>query len=157
MSTEASAVFVSNSLEETNALAERLAQHITSPAVLLLIGEIGAGKSAFSRAFIRACGVTEQDIPSPTFTLVQTYASPEFEIWHSDLYRLTHTDEVEELGLLAAFETAVCLVEWPEKLGEDTPQTALRLTFEPSENETSRRITLTGQHALWSDFIEAVT
>lgn len=154
MSTRSRAVFISTSLEDTNALARRMANAITAPAVLLLEGDIGAGKSAFARAFIRAAGVTEQDIPSPTFTLVQTYETSEQEIWHSDLYRLTHTDEVEELGLLAAFDTAICLVEWPEKLGEDTPENALHIAFSPKGDENSREITLSSAHPRWAKLLE---
>ena len=157
MSTRTRAVFISTSLEDTNALAQRMANAITAPAVILLEGEIGAGKSAFARAFIRAAGVTEQDIPSPTFTLVQTYETPNHEIWHSDLYRLTHTDEVEELGLLAAFETAICLVEWPDKLGEDTPENALHIAFREAGTETSREITLTSAHPNWANQIAEIT
>ena len=114
--------------EATEALARRLAPRLRAGDVLLLEGQIGAGKTHFARALIHALGVAE-DVPSPTFTLVQTYESPDFDIWHADLYRLSHPDEAVELGLTEAFETALCLVEWPEKLGKDTPESALTLRF----------------------------
>lgn len=114
--------------EATEALARRLAPRLRAGDVLLLQGQIGAGKTHFARALIHALGVAE-DVPSPTFTLVQTYESSDFEIWHADLYRLSHPDEAVELGLTEAFETALCLVEWPEKLGKDTPESALTLRF----------------------------
>ena len=63
---------------------------------------------------------------SPTFTLVQVYEA-DVEIWHADLYRLTHPDEVLELGLDAAFGTAICLIEWPDRLGDLAPEGALHL------------------------------
>lgn len=114
--------------EATDALARRLAPRLRAADVLLLEGQIGAGKTHFARALIHALGVHE-DVPSPTFTLVQTYEAPDFDIWHADLYRLTHPDEAHELGLTEAFETALCLVEWPEKLGKDAPDSALTLRF----------------------------
>lgn len=113
--------------EATDALARRLAGRLGAGDVLLLEGPIGAGKTAFARALIRARGVAEE-VPSPTYTLVQTYED-DVEIWHADLYRLTHPDEAVELGLTEAFETALCLVEWPGKLGRDRPEKALTLQF----------------------------
>lgn len=115
----------------TDALARRAAAVLPRGATLLLSGPIGAGKSHFARAFIRARLGETGDIPSPSFTLVQTYEGAEEEVWHADLYRLTHPDEVLELGLDAAFGQAICLVEWPERLGDLAPQGALRLTLAP--------------------------
>jgi tRNA threonylcarbamoyladenosine biosynthesis protein TsaE len=68
-----------------------------------------------------------EDVPSPSFTLVQTYDADGVEIWHADLYRLSHPDEVLELGLDDAFATSICLVEWPERLGSHLPPDALHL------------------------------
>ena len=96
---------------------------------ILLQGPIGAGKSAFARGVIRARLGRVEDVPSPTFTLVQTYEAEDGDIWHCDLYRLTDPDEVLELGLEQAFQTAICLIEWPDRLGADTPDGALTLTF----------------------------
>ena len=69
----------------------------------------------------------DADVPSPTYTLVQTYDAGGAAIWHADLYRLTDPGEAEELGLLDAFADAICLVEWPERLGPMAPVAALRL------------------------------
>ncbi|PWE31780.1 tRNA (adenosine(37)-N6)-threonylcarbamoyltransferase complex ATPase subunit type 1 TsaE [Pararhodobacter marinus] len=112
--------------DATDALAARLAARLGAGDVLLLEGQIGAGKTHLARALIRARGVAE-DVPSPTFTLVQVYDSDAGEIWHADLYRLGDPDEVIELGLAEAFDTALCLVEWPGKLGLDRPRGALEL------------------------------
>jgi tRNA threonylcarbamoyladenosine biosynthesis protein TsaE len=115
---------------DTVRFAAHIADILKSGDTLLLSGEIGAGKSAFSRALIRAKAGAEIEVPSPTFTLVQTYELDTVEIWHCDLYRLTHADEVFELGLDEAFENAICLIEWPNRLGDTAPQNALTLHFE---------------------------
>jgi tRNA threonylcarbamoyladenosine biosynthesis protein TsaE len=112
---------------ETEALGRRLASLARPGDVILLEGPIGAGKSCLARAFIRARLGEEEEVPSPTFTLVQVYDDDGTEIWHADLYRLTHPDEVWELGLDQAFETAICLVEWPDRLGTHLPPDALTL------------------------------
>ena len=116
--------------EATARLAKRLAPMLGPGDVLLLDGDIGAGKTTFARALIRALLANPvEDVPSPTFTLVQTYVAPAAEVWHCDLYRLTDPQEVLELGLDEAFETAICLVEWPDRLGADAPRDALHCSF----------------------------
>ena len=107
---------------------------------LLLDGPIGAGKSHLARAFIRARLGEAAEVPSPTFTLVQTYPGNP-EIWHADLYRLTHPDHVLELGLEDAFATAICLIEWPGRLGPYLPANPIRLQLETLGE--GRRATLT--------------
>jgi tRNA threonylcarbamoyladenosine biosynthesis protein TsaE len=116
--------------DATEALGARLAALARSSDVFLLEGPIGAGKSCLARAFIRARLGREEEVPSPTFTLVQVYEADGVEIWHADLYRLTHPDEVWELGLDDAFATAICLVEWPDRLGAHVPPEALRIRLE---------------------------
>ena len=114
----------------TERFAARLAPQLSAGDVLLLSGPIGAGKTTFARALIRARLGHAEEVPSPTFTLVQTYQTDGPEIWHADLYRLGDPQEVFELGLEEAFATAICLVEWPDRLGPDAPDDALRLAFE---------------------------
>lgn len=112
----------------TARLGNVLARLLQAGDTVLLSGGIGAGKTHLARALIRARLGPDEDIPSPTFTLVQTYDSTP-EIWHADLYRLTHPDEALELGLDQAFETAICLIEWPDRLGKYAPMNALHLTL----------------------------
>lgn len=114
---------------DTVALAGQIAPILRPGDVILLEGPIGAGKSAFCRALIRARLGRMEDVPSPTFTLVQTYEDAGGDIWHCDLYRLTHPEEVFELGLEEAFTNAICLIEWPDRLGADAPSDALRMRF----------------------------
>jgi tRNA threonylcarbamoyladenosine biosynthesis protein TsaE len=126
---------------ETAALGARLAGLAQPGDCILLEGAIGAGKSHLARAFIRARLGQQEDVPSPTFTLVQVYDA-DVEIWHADLYRLSHPDEVWELGLDDAFDRAITLVEWPDRLGAHLPPDALRLRLEPWGE--GRKATLTG-------------
>lgn len=136
--------------EATTRLAEAIAPRLAPGDVLLLSGPIGAGKSHFARALIRwrmARAGALEDVPSPTFTLVQSYLLPDGEIWHADLYRLTDGTEVEELGLSAAFDDAICLVEWSDRLPAP-PAGALSLEFAQGAAEETRLLTLTGP-ATW--------
>lgn len=124
---------------------------------VLISGGLGAGKSALARAAIAALLADEgraEDIPSPTFTLVQVYETDAAEIWHADLYRLSGPGEVGELGLAEAFESAICLVEWPDRLGTLAPARALgvALSFEGE----GRRMVLTPRGAGWGAILAAV-
>jgi tRNA threonylcarbamoyl adenosine modification protein YjeE len=138
--------------EATSALAAAMAPLLMPGDVLLLEGPIGAGKSHFARALIMtrlAAAGRQEDIPSPSFTLVQSYDDGQTEIWHADLYRLADSGEVEELGLTQAFGEAICLVEWPDRLGDLAPEGSLRLTFAPTEDAEARQLTCTSQDRRW--------
>ncbi len=142
--------------EETTSLAAAFAKHLTKADVLLLIGDIGAGKTHFARSLIQAKLGYAEDVPSPTFTLVQTYEAEDIEIWHTDLYRLTHPDEVVELGLTEAFETEICLVEWPDRLADLTPSSALTLDLKLTETAEGRLLTLTWSDPKWDDRLKDI-
>ena len=101
--------------DQTARLAVTLGRALTAGDVVLLTGDVGAGKTHFARALIQSLLAVPEDVPSPTFTLVQTYDAPAAAIWHADLYRLTSVYEIEELGLTDAFSDAICLVEWPDR------------------------------------------
>ena len=131
--------------DATARLGQWFAARLQAGDCLLLEGQIGAGKSHFARAFIQARLGRAEDVPSPTFTLVQSYQA-DVEIWHADLYRLSHPDEVLELGLDEAFDSAVCLIEWPDRLGSLLPKGAMRLRF-ALEGEGRRVAISPGQRA----------
>ncbi|WP_108860497.1 tRNA (adenosine(37)-N6)-threonylcarbamoyltransferase complex ATPase subunit type 1 TsaE [Ruegeria sp. Alg231-54] len=139
-----------NSPEETAEFAARLGAELRSGDILLLEGEIGSGKTHFARSLIQSLMIEPEDVPSPTFTLVQAYDTTAGEIWHCDLYRLSAVEEVEELGVTEAFETAICLIEWPDKLGPLTPDSAAKISFETDPNMTeTRHLTLSWSAPKW--------
>ena len=140
--------------EATAALARALGPRLRAGDVLALLGDLGAGKSHFARSLIadrlEALGRSE-DIPSPSYTLVQTYDLDTVEIWHADLYRLGGADEIAELGLEEAFGTAICLVEWADRLGPALParRLTLALAFGPEPDARSARLTASGPGWDW--------
>ncbi len=140
--------------EATTALARALAPRLGAGDCILLEGPIGAGKSHFSRALIKArlaVAGRDEDVPSPTFTLVQTYDDGQAEIWHADLYRLNGPADVDELGLWDAFDSAICLVEWPDRLGDYAPQSALTLRLAPTGAVGERHALLRYAAPHWRD------
>lgn len=141
-------------LEETAALAQRLGAILRPGDVILLDGQIGAGKTHFARALIQSLLDVPEDVPSPTFTLVQEYETRNGPLWHADLYRLTDPDELIELGVDEAFETAICLFEWPDRLGEMTPNAALMIRFVVGAGEEERTLTFEWLHTRWADVQE---
>jgi tRNA threonylcarbamoyladenosine biosynthesis protein TsaE len=139
--------------DDTARFGRWLASRLATGDAVLLDGPIGSGKTHFARALIQERLGSDEDVPSPTFTLVQTYGPEDDPLWHADLYRLSHPDEVLELGLDDAFATAICLVEWPDRLGSHMPETALLLRF--SEEGDGRRICLSG-HPRWAAMLSAL-
>jgi len=116
-------------LEATADLARSLAPLLRSGDVIALHGGLGAGKTTLSRALIEALIGRETDVPSPTYTLVQTYDGPDFPIFHMDLYRLETADEVFELGWDET-QDGLALIEWPDRAGVHLPEWRLDLTLE---------------------------
>ena len=131
-------------LAATEALAARLAARARPGDALLLSGPLGAGKSALARAFLRALtGDAALEVPSPSFTLVQSYALPGGgQAHHFDLYRLNGPADLRELGWEDATADIV-VVEWPERLGALAPAGALRIAL-MAMDEDAREATLTG-------------
>jgi tRNA threonylcarbamoyladenosine biosynthesis protein TsaE len=142
--------------DATTRLGALIATRLRTGEAVCLYGPLGAGKSTLARALIRALTRPDEDVPSPTFTLVQIYDGPEFPIAHFDLYRLTSAAEAYEIGLEEALETGAVVIEWPERLDGDLPPMRLDVELvippgaEPAQTISGRLVRLTG-HGPWLD------
>jgi tRNA threonylcarbamoyladenosine biosynthesis protein TsaE len=124
---------------DTHTLAQALAPCLRAGDVVALWGGLGAGKTSFARGLICALAETSVEVPSPTYTLVQTYCLPRIEVWHFDLYRLASPQEVEEIGFEES-QAGLALIEWPERAGLHLPNVRLDIRIVPSG--TGRQISL---------------
>lgn len=143
----------------TDRLGQWFADHLAPGDCFLLSGPIGAGKTHFARALIRsvlASRGADEDVPSPTYTLVQTYAAPGYDIVHADLYRLHSVSDLAELGLDDAFAAGVTLVEWPDRLGDAAPASALRVGLSDTNDGSSRRARLAGPRDRWQGRLDSL-
>jgi tRNA threonylcarbamoyladenosine biosynthesis protein TsaE len=131
----------------TRTLGGRLARRLRPGDTLALEGDLGTGKTTLVRAVLRALDIQE-DVPSPTFTLVQQYEAPGFSIDHFDLYRIEDPSEVDQLGLEDALAERVAFIEWPDRAGSRLPPDALHIHLEVTGPQ-SRRATLRGS-AKWA-------
>jgi tRNA threonylcarbamoyladenosine biosynthesis protein TsaE len=135
----------------TEALARRLAPIARPGDVLALWGDLGVGKTVFARAFIRARGDPFEDVPSPTFTLVQVYEpmdGSDGPTYHFDLFRLKSFEETYELGIEEAFSAGVSLVEWPDRLGPLVPARRLDIKLAEGSTPNSRTVAFES-HGEW--------
>jgi tRNA threonylcarbamoyladenosine biosynthesis protein TsaE len=131
--------------EETIALGEQLAPELPTRAAVLLIGNLGAGKTTLAKGIVHGLGAASiEEVASPTFTLIHEYSGSGRLVYHVDLYRLEALGEVESLGLDDLFEReAIVLVEWGERFRKLMPSASIEIRIESLEDET-RRITVNG-------------
>jgi tRNA threonylcarbamoyladenosine biosynthesis protein TsaE len=136
----------------TVALARRLAAGVRQGDVIALSGPLGAGKTAFARAFIRSFIGETEEVPSPTFGLVQTYDTDRGTLWHFDLYRISDPQETRELGFDEALAGLAVLIEWPERLGTDLPGGRVDIRFSQGNTPDARvvRLSAAGGNSLLS-------
>lgn len=135
-------------LPDMTRLAEEVAFMLSPGDCIALTGDLGAGKTTFARALIRAAsGEPALEVPSPTFTLTQLYETARFEIAHLDLYRIATPDEVEELGIEAALLRGIAVIEWPERGGERIPTADFTLNFTDDGDNDTRSVTLSSSKA----------
>lgn len=127
-------------LAATAKLGTAIAARLAPGDAVLLRGDLGSGKTTLARAILAALGVTE-NVPSPTFTLVQAYETPRLRVSHYDLYRLKRESELEELGLDEALDQGAALIEWPERAERRLPADALIAALDA---DTERRVVLEG-------------
>lgn len=146
--------FAAQGLAETEELARRIAPRLCRGDSIALEGDLGAGKTTFVRAILRAMGVMDE-IPSPSFTLVQEYESGGLKIAHCDLYRIESATELDELGMDEALRNGVVLIEWPERATARIPPDALRIRIDV-KGETARQFTFRGPPR-WADLVNERT
>ena len=147
---------VSDSPARTCEIAALIGARLAPGDVILLHGDVGAGKTHFARCLIQSQLAIPEDVPSPTYTLVKTYPGPVAEIWHADLYRLSGPDEIIELGLSDAFSDAICLIEWPDRLGPHEPPGALHLALAPGAADDARQLRFSASDPRWADILKGV-
>ena len=128
----------------TRTLSAHLATLLRAGDVVALHGDLGAGKTTLTRGLIQALCDANEEVPSPTYTLVQSYEGPEFPIWHFDLYRMNTPDEVMELGWDET-QNGVALIEWPERAGRYLPTVRLDLTLQIVGEQRRARLEPVGE------------
>jgi len=129
--------FTTQSEDETAAVGRDLAATLSAGSVLLLFGDLGAGKTAFVRGLAEGLGVHRDEVSSPTFTLVQEYRGGRLPLFHVDLYRLDDAREIDDLGLEEIAEGGVLAIEWAEKLSRPPAESVIvRITHEIAETRT---------------------
>ena len=147
----------------TEALAARVAATAHPGDVIALEGALGAGKTVFARAFIRARasqgGAKVDEVPSPTFTLMQAYELAGGTVYHFDLFRLASVEEAYELGIEEAFADGISLIEWPDRLGGFLPRRSLRVSLAQGPTQGSRIVRLEaggGEQRRWRAGVASV-
>jgi tRNA threonylcarbamoyladenosine biosynthesis protein TsaE len=135
--------FLTRSELETTAAGRRLAARLEAGSVVLLFGDLGAGKTAFVRGLAEGLALSGDQVSSPTFTIVQEYRGGRLPLFHADLFRLNDAREVEDLGLDEISAGGVLAVEWADKL-ETVPPDAVRVTIDHA-GEHERRLTVEGK------------
>ena len=142
-----------DSESQTAAFGKRLADQAGVGDVIALSGSLGSGKSVLARGFIQAHTGRAIDVTSPTFTLVHLYDEVSPPVWHLDLYRLEHQNEIEELGLDEALATGITIVEWPEKAGTWLPRDRLDIDLSGTGN-TDKRLAVVMAGPSWTERLE---
>ena len=133
----------------TARLGAAIAAALRPGEAVCLSGPLGAGKSTLARALVRALTTPDEEVPSPTFTLVQFYEGPRLAVAHFDLYRLSSPDEAYEIGLDEALDTGAAVIEWPERLEGQLPPDRLDVEIELAEDDAGGRRARLTPHGAW--------
>ena len=131
--------FSSNNENETKQFAEKLASKLNKGDIIVLSGELGSGKTKFTEGILKYFNL-DNEISSPTFTIVNEYSTPQFSIFHFDVYRLADEDEFLAIGGEEYFEKGVCIIEWGEMLENLLPPEYIKINFSKDDLDESKRI-----------------
>lgn len=132
-------LYISNSETDTMNLAKKIASKLTNGDIIVLSGDLGSGKTKFTEGFLTYFGL-EDEISSPTFTIVNEYSKNDINIYHFDVYRLDSSDEFYAIGGEQYFENGICIIEWGEQIKEVLPNEYLHITFQRDLDTPSKRI-----------------
>lgn len=130
--------FVSHSEEDTIQFAENFAKNLNKNSIIVLTGDLGSGKTKFTEGILRFFGL-ENEISSPTFTIVNEYDAKDFKIFHFDLYRLSDIDEFYSMGGEEYLQNGLCIFEWGELIEEILPKDYIKIEFLRDANNTNFR------------------
>jgi tRNA threonylcarbamoyladenosine biosynthesis protein TsaE len=142
------AKFITNSVAETEYIAEQLGRIVPKNSVVAMFGDLGAGKTAFTRGFARGMGIN-CDVSSPTFALVNEYHGNNKSLYHFDMYRISGWDDLYSTGYFDYLDTGACLIiEWSENIEAVLPENCVKVTINKTDNYDQRRITITGDDSV---------
>ena len=131
--------YISQSENDTMSFAQLLAKQTSLGDIVILSGDLGSGKTKFVQGFLKYYGL-ENEISSHTFTIVNEYDTPDFPIYHFDVYRLEDTDEFYAIGGDEYFQAGICIIEWGEKIEELLPESYLKISFSRDFEDSDIRI-----------------
>ena len=130
---------ITYSEEETKSVAKKIAEKLSGTGIIVLNGELGAGKTKFTEGFLSYFGL-EKEISSPTFTIVNEYKNEKVNIYHFDVYRLSDIDEFYAIGGEEYFSKGICIIEWGEIIQEALPKHYIKIDIKKDEKDLEKRI-----------------
>lgn len=131
--------FKSNSSKDTMNFAKKLASKLKNGDIIVLTGELGAGKTKFTEGFLSYFGL-QDEISSPTFTIVNEYKKDDINIYHFDVYRLENSDEFYAIGGEEYFSSGICIIEWGEMIKDTLPKDYIQITFSKDDFDENVRV-----------------
>lgn len=148
--------FLSKSEEDTKNFAKSLASHLKKHDIIVLTGDLGSGKTKFTEGILSYFGL-ENEISSPTFTIVNEYQKDDVFIYHFDVYRLEDSSEFYEIGGEEYFEKGICLIEWGELIEDALPKDYIHITFSKDDRDENIRIlNIDTSLKRWEDYFENI-
>lgn len=148
--------FISKCEKDTKNFAKSLASHLQNQDVIVLTGDLGSGKTKFTEGILSYFGL-ENEISSPTFTIVNEYQKENIHIYHFDVYRLEDSSEFYEIGGEEYFENGICLIEWGELIKDALPKEYMHITFSKDDTDENIRIlNIDTGLKRWEDYFENI-
>lgn len=147
--------YVSNSEQDTKNFAKKLASKLNKGDVIVLTGELGAGKTKFTEGFLSYFDL-EDEISSPTFTIVNEYKNEKATIYHFDVYRLEDTDEFYAIGGDEYFEKGICIIEWGELIKYALPKKHIHIFLEKDDQDENKRKLIIETHGDYSNLEDLI-